>query len=312
VKTRQLGNTEVAVSEIGLGCNNFGMRIDAAQTEAVVHTCLDSGITFFDTADLYGGGRSEEFLGNALGTRRQDIVVATKFGGMAKSRGETGFGSPEAVIACAEASLRRLSTDYIDVYQMHYPDPDTPIADTLGALDGLIREGKIRATGSSNFDALQIETAAGVPVENSFASAQNEWSLLNRDIETEVVPACEAAGVSMIPFFPLASGMLTGKYRRGEDFSEGTRLAAMDYFASVATDANYSRVEALSEVARDFDRTLLELALAWLCAQDCVASVIAGATRPEQVNENASSSERPLSWEELEAIEAALEAAAHG
>lgn len=312
MKTRQLGNTELAISEIGLGCNNFGMRIDATETEAVVHACLDSGIGFFDTADLYGGGKSEEFLGTALGTRRKDIVLATKFGGMAKSKGEAGFGSPEAVVACAEASLKRLSTDYIDVYQMHYPDPDTPIADTLGALDGLVRAGKIRATGSSNFDALQIEMAAGVHTENSFASAQNEWSLLNRDIEAGVIPACEAAGVSMIPFFPLASGMLTGKYRRGEEFSEGSRLAAMDYFASVATDANYSKVEALSAVARNSDRTLLELALAWLCAQNCVASVIAGATRPEQVNENARATERPLSREELEAIETALEAVTDG
>ena len=305
---QQLGGSDLSVSEIGLGCNNFGMKIGASETDAVVHACLDAGIDFFDTADIYGGGKSETFLGAALGSRRQDVVLATKFGGIAFSKGQTGFGAPEAVIASVDASLKRLGTDYIDLYQMHYPDADTPISDTLDTLGQLVRAGKIRVGGSSNFDAAQIAEASSADAPLLFATAQNEWNLLNRAVETEIVPACEAAGVSMIPFFPLASGMLTGKYERGEVFQDGSRLAALSFFASIATDENFSKVEALTEVARSADRTLLELALSWLAAQPCVASVIAGATHAEQVAANARATERALSDDELKAIETTLAA----
>ena len=308
MKKRQLGASDLWVSEVGLGCNNFGMKIDSSETTAVVHSCLDGGIEFFDTADMYGGGKSEEFLGAALGARRRDIVLATKFGGIEFSKGKTGFGAPESITASVDASLRRLRTDYIDLYQMHYPDSETPIEETLGALDQLVRAGKIRVAGSSNFDAAQIEAASNADSQQPLATAQNEWNLLNRAVESEIVPACEAAGVSMIPFFPLASGMLTGKYERGEEFADGSRLATLGFFANIATEENFSKVEAVSSVARDSGRTLLELAFSWLAAQPCVASVIAGATSSEQVTANARATARALSAEESESIETALSA----
>ena len=309
METRTLGGSELAASLVGLGCNNFGMKLDADGTQQVVHACLDAGITFFDTADMYGGGKSEEFLGKALGARRKDVVLATKFGGMDKMQGKQRYGAPDAVVACVDASLSRLGTDWIDLYQMHYPDPDVPIEETLGALDALITSGKVRAVGHSNFDAAQIAGAAAAASDNAFVSAQNEWSLLARNVEADVVPACEAASLSMIPYFPLASGMLTGKYRRGEDFDEGTRLGAMSYFADVASDENFDKVEALERVAQDGGRSLLELAFGWLAAQPSVASVIAGATTPEQVRANAGAVARPLEAGEVGAIEAALDPA---
>ena len=309
MESRRIGSSELEVSLVGLGCNNFGMKIDERATAAVVHACLDEGVHFFDTADMYGGGKSEEFLGKALGVRRKDIVLATKFGGMAKAQGKTGFGAPQAVHESLDASLRRLGTDYIDLYQMHYPDPDTPVEETLGALDDAVQAGKVRVVGHSNFDAEQIEAASKAARRNAFASAQNEWSLLSRAAEEAVVPACESAGISMIPYFPLASGMLTGKYRRGEEFADGSRLAAMSFFADVANDENFTRVEALAKVADQVGRTLVELAFGWLAAQPTVASVIAGATTPEQVRSNAHATDRALSAEEVEAATAAVDAA---
>ncbi|MCA9512938.1 MAG: aldo/keto reductase [Myxococcales bacterium] len=309
MERRRLGHSKLEVGVVGLGCNNFGMRIDEPSSAAVVDAAIDAGITLFDTADMYGDGRSEEFLGRALGARRADVVVATKFGGLGAMKKETGFGAPAAVRACLDASLARLGTDWIDLYQMHYPDPATPIAETLGALDDCVRAGKVRAIGSSNFDAAGVRAAADAAAVSggaAFAAAQNEWSVLARAAERALVPACVAANVSLIPYFPLASGLLTGKYARGEAFAEGTRLAAMPYFASVATDANFAKVEALTAIAREAGRTLVELAMSWLACQPSVGSIIAGATKPSQVAANAAAAGWRMSADELRAVEDAV------
>lgn len=307
MEIRRLGSSKLEVGVVGLGCNNFGMRIDEAASRAVVNAALDAGITLFDTADMYGDGKSEIFLGRALGSERSRAVVATKFGGLAAMKKETGFGAPSAVKACLDASLARLGTDYVDLYQMHYPDPATPIADTLGALDDCVRAGKVLAIGSSNFDAAGVraaDEAARASGGAAFATAQNEWSLLAREVEAALVPACSAANVSLVPYFPLASGMLTGKYRRGAEYAEGTRFAAMPYFARFATDANFATVEALEAFAQKSGHTLLELAMSWLACQPSVGSIIAGATKPEQVEANTAAASWKLTREELREIEA--------
>ena len=287
MKTRSIGSLEVSV--VGLGCNNFGGRLDAGATASVVGAALDAGISLFDTADIYGGTRSEEYLGQALGTRRDEIVLATKFG--VPYEGHPGGGAPDSVRRAAEASLRRLGTDRIDLYQLHFPDPKTPIADTLGALGELVAEGKVREIGCSNVDAVQLgeadhAAAAGGP---RFASVQNHYNLLHREPEDSVLPECERLGLAFLPYFPLANGLLSGKYRRGQPVPEGTRIAGLDEDrrADVLSDATLSRVEDLAELAADHGRTLLELAVAWLLHRGPVASVIAGATRPDQVRANA-------------------------
>ena len=291
---RQLGESGLTVSTVGLGCNNMGRRIDKDQTRAVVDAAFDAGITFFDTADVYGSpvGASEDLLGQVLEGRRDQIVLATKFG---KPMGGTVLpehearGSRRYIRATVEASLRRLRTDYIDLYQMHEPDPRTPIDETLDALDELVREGKVRYVGSSNFAAWQVVDAdwtartSGTP---RFISAQNEYSLLNREIEAELVPACEQTGIGILPFYPLKSGLLTGKYRRGEAAPSGTRLHAGSY-AEWMTTANWDVIEALQAFAGGRGIALLDVALGGLAAQPAVASVIAGATKPEQVHANA-------------------------
>src|SRR5579872_2598523 len=223
MEMRHIGPLEV--STIGLGCNNFGWRIDAAQTTEVVHAALEGGITFFDTADIYGGTHSEEFLGRALGARRNDVIIATKFGMKVDERRQGA--RPEYVRRAAEDSLRRLGTDRIDLYQLHRPDPSVPIADTLEALDGLVRAGKVRAIGCSNFSRAQLIEARAATKSGAarFVSVQNEYSLLHREPEQEVLPECEREGLAFLPYFPLASGLLTGKYRRGQPLPEGTRLA---------------------------------------------------------------------------------------
>ncbi len=291
---RNLGNSGLQVSIAGLGCNNFGMRIDEAQTQAVVDAAIDAGITFFDTADVYGGTKSEEFLGRALGTRRHDVVIATKF---AMPLGEGPYkkgGSRHYIYKTVEDSLRRLGTDYIDLYQMHQPDSATPIEETLRALDDLVRQGKIRYLGNSNFSGWQIAdadwTARGSHLTR-FVSAQNEWSLLSRNVEHEVIPACDRFGLGQLPFFPLASGFLTGKYRRGEDLPEGTRLAAWakampDRIAAQTSDANWDKLEGLTKFAEDRGHNILTLALCWLATAPVVSSVIAGATKVEQITGN--------------------------
>jgi aryl-alcohol dehydrogenase-like predicted oxidoreductase len=288
--TRTIGELEVSVA--GLGCNNFGMRIDEDASKAVVDAAIDAGITHFDTADLYGGTLSEVFLGRALGDRRDDVVVATKFGMRPPPDGGLTGGHPDWIIRAVDESLERLGTDRIDLYWLHAPDAATPIGDTLAALDALVDAGKVRELGCSNFSAAQLDEAAAAARERDlrpFATVQNEYSLLQRDPEREVLPACERLGMSFVPYFPLASGLLSGKYRRGEDPPEGTRLAAWpkDRVDPLLADERFAVVEELTAFAVDRGHTLLELALSWLASEAIVASIIAGATSAEQVRANA-------------------------
>jgi aryl-alcohol dehydrogenase-like predicted oxidoreductase len=287
---RRLGDSGLKVSEIGLGCNNFGMRIDQAATDAVVAAALDAGVNFFDTADIYGGLKSEVMLGQALGARRAEVIVATKFANPTGARPDQRGGSRGYVVKAVEASLKRLGTDYIDLYQMHLPDADTPIEETLRALDDLITAGKVRYIGNSNFAGWQIADADWIARGehlNRFVSAQNNFSLLERKVEFEVIPACQRFGLGLLPFFPLASGLLTGKYRRGEAPAEGTRLAAWGARGAQAlSERNFDRIEALTAYAEARGHSLLDLAFAWLLGHPVVSSVIAGATRPEQVQAN--------------------------
>jgi len=294
LETRKVGSLEVSVA--GLGCNNFGMRIDEDASQAVVDAALDAGVNHFDTADIYGGGKSEEFLGRALGSRRDDVIITTKVG-MGVPEGSRG-GSREYVLSRCDASLQRLGTDRIDLYLLHQPDAETPIGETLEAFGELIRAGKVREIGCSNFSAAQLDEAAraardlGVP---GFVNAQNDYSLLNREVEAEVLPAVERLAMTFMPYFPLASGVLTGKYKRGEDHPEGSRLAAWGNMAGeFASDARMTVVEALDEYAQAHGHTLPELALSWLAGIPVVGSVIAGATKPEQIRANAAAT---VAWQ---------------
>ncbi len=287
--TRRIGELDVSVA--GLGCNNFGMRIDEAGARAVVDAALDAGVNHFDTADLYGGGKSEEFLGAALGSRRDAVIVATKFGMRPPPDGLSG-GDPRWVARAVDESLGRLGTDRIDLYWLHQPDPETPIGDTLAALDRLVEAGKVRELGCSNFSASQLDEADAAAAElgvRRFVTVQNEYSLLHREPEAEVLPACRRHGLSFVPYFPLASGLLTGKYTRGEPPPAGTRLARWpaDRVQGLLNDERFDVVERLAGFAAAHGHTLHELALSWLAGQPLVASVIAGATRPEQVRDNA-------------------------
>jgi aryl-alcohol dehydrogenase-like predicted oxidoreductase len=300
VRYRRLGGSDLTVSVVGLGCNNFGRRCDLEQTSAVVDAALDTGVTFFDTADTYGDGLSETYLGEVLKGRRDAVVLATKFGGRMEGR---GGGSRAHIMDAVEASLERLQTDWIDLYQYHVPDGVTPIDETLAALNELVQQGKVRSVGSSNFSAAQVEEAEQVARGNGWArfiSAQNEYSLLKRDIETDLVPACERLDIGVIPYFPLASGLLTGKYRRGKTPPEGSRLAGRD---ERLTDETFDRVEALERYAEERGNTLLEVAIGGLAAQPAVGSVISGATRPEQVRANAAAGEWEPSEDDLAALQ---------
>lgn len=281
METRKIGSLDVSV--VGLGCNNFGWRLDYGRTVTVVDAALEAGINFLDTADIYGGTESEEFLGRALQGRRDKVVLATKFG--MKVDEQRQGAKPDYVRRACEDSLRRLRTDYVDLYQLHQPDPSTPIGDTLAALDELVRAGKAREIGCSNFSAQQLREARAAAGSGArFVSVQNEYSLLHRDPEREVLPECEREGLAFLPYFPLASGMLTGKYRRGQPTPEGTRLAKGN--ARFLNDYNLDVVEELASFAASKGRSLLELAFSWLLSHRQVASVIAGATRPEQVRGN--------------------------
>ncbi|HEX8321061.1 aldo/keto reductase [Longimicrobium sp.] len=304
MQTRKIGSLDV--SAVGLGCNNFGMRIDAVQTERVVGAALDSGINFFDTAEVYARGQSEEFLGRALGLRRSEAIVATKFGH--PGSGPESGGRPASVRKALEGSLRRLGTDYIDLYQMHRPDPNVPIAETLGVLDELVKAGKVREIGSSNFSADQIQKAAEVLPEGAarFVSVQNEYSLLKRQPESGVLAECERRGVAFIPYFPLANGLLTGKYRKGQPVPQGTRLASMPPHNPLLTSENLDLVERLIAFSESRGHTLLELAFSWLLSRPTVASVIAGATRPEQVHANAAAANWTLSDADLRELDTIL------
>ena len=303
METRNLGNSGLKVSLVGLGCNNFGMACDLEASRAVIDTALEQGITLFDTADVYGGqdafGRSEEIMGEVFGARRNDVVLATKFA-------MTGFTSPvrtdrRYVISACEASLRRLKTDWIDLYQIHRPDPETPIEETILALDDLIRAGKVRYVGVSNFAGWQIADAqwtARTLGVNRFISHQDEYSLVARDIEKDVIPAAKAHGLGLLPFFPLASGLLTGKYRRSETPPEGTRLASAWMGNRYLTPGNFDVVERLEPFLRAHNRSLLDLAFAWLLSHPNLPSVIAGATKPEQVKANAAAAAWTLTADE--------------
>jgi len=310
---RPLGRSGLVVSVVGLGCNNFGRKLDADGSRAVVDAALDVGINLFDTADIYGTphGTSEEMLGAALKGRRDDVVLATKFGmDMAGMNGPDhgARGSRSYIIRAVEASLRRLDTDYIDLYQMHTPDPATPIDETLSALDDLVHAGKVRYLGNSNFAGWQIADAdwtartAGV---TPFISAQNQYSLLHRDVEIEVVPACQHFGLGLLPFFPLDSGLLSGKYRRGEKPAEGTRLS-LERYRRWLDGADWDTIEALSAYAAERGRSLLDVAVAGLAARPAVTSVIAGATTPDQVRANAAAGTWRLSPEDKTALDELL------
>jgi aryl-alcohol dehydrogenase-like predicted oxidoreductase len=304
MKMRRLGTSGLKVSEVGLGCNNFGMRVDAKATQDVVDAALEAGITFFDTADIYGGTKSEEFLGKALGKRRQDITLATKFGMRIGDDPRRMGGSRRWIMRAVEDSLQRLGTDWIDLYQFHAPDPDTPIDETLRALDDLVTQGKVRYIGNSNFTGWQIADADWTAAGGArFVSAQNLFSLLERKVEFEVLPACEHFGLGFLPFFPLASGLLSGKYKRGEKPPEGTRLAAWGARGAAAmSDKNFDKVEKLEGWAEERGHTILELAFAWLLGHEAVSSVIAGATSPEQVKTNAATSGWRLTPEEVKEV----------
>ncbi len=311
MRSRSIGSLEVSVA--GLGCNNFGGRIDVEVSRAVVDAALDVGVTHFDTADLYGGGASEEFLGRALGDRRPDAVVATKFGMRPPPEGLSG-GHPDWVARAVDDSLARLGTDYIDLYWLHQPDPKTPIGDTLAALDGLVEAGKVREVGCSNFSAEQLDEAAAAAADRGlrpFVVVQNEYSLLHREPEVAVLPAIERLGLSLVPYFPLASGLLTGKYRPGEPPPEGTRLARWpaDRVERLLSDQQLATVERLRAFASAHGHTLPELALSWLATNPLVSSVIAGATSPEQVRANAAATEAwQLSGEERTEVDALVAA----
>lgn len=308
MKLRNLGRSGLQVSLVGLGCNNFGGRLDLAATREVVHRALDLGITLFDTADIYGErGRSEEYLGESLGERRKDIVLATKFGMAMDDAGIRKGASRRYILSAVEASLRRLKTDWIDVYQLHQPDPLTPIEETLRALDDLIRQGKVRYVGCSNLLAWQVVEAlwtakhAGL---DRFVCCQDEYSLLVREPERELIPIMERYGLGLLPYFPLASGLLTGKYQRNAALPAGARLTETKRLAErYLTEANWRIVERLEDFCARRGRTLLELVLSWLAARPTVASVIAGATRPEQVEANVRAVEWSLTPEDVAEID---------
>src|SRR5256714_15229207 len=302
MQTRKTGSLEVSI--VGLGCNNFGWRIDAEASAKVIDAAIESGITFFDTADRYGVGQSEDFIGRALGPRRDQIILATKFG-MEMEKGQQG-ASPQYIGEAIEASLRRLRTDRIDLYQLHQPDPKTPVADTLAALDQLVRAGKVREIGCSNFSVAQIREAADAAKGGAhFVSVQNEFSLFHRESEKNgVLVECEAHGLAFLPYFPLASGLLTGKYRRGKKLPEGSR-AAKGWGPKVFTK-NLAILERLIEFAESRNHTVLDLAFAWLLAHKPVASVIAGASKPEQIQANAKAVNWKLTSDDLAAIDAIM------
>jgi aryl-alcohol dehydrogenase-like predicted oxidoreductase len=301
METRQIGSLEVTV--VGLGTNNFGFGMAGDAVPPVVDEALGLGVNFFDTADSYGA--SEERLGQALGSRRDQVLIATKFGSPVQGEEGTGGARPEYVRAAVDASLKRLGTDHIDLYQLHRPDAGTPISETLGALAEAVAAGKVREIGCSNFTAVQLREAnAAAGTGPRFVSVQNQFNLLHRDDETDVIPVCEELGIAYLPFFPLASGLLTGKYRRGEKPAEGTRLQRWgDRAAGVLTDEAFDQVDALTAWAAARGHTVLDLAFAWLAAKPTVASVIAGATQVSQVEANVAAGDWVLSPEEVAEVD---------
>jgi aryl-alcohol dehydrogenase-like predicted oxidoreductase len=308
MKRRNLGNSGLAVSEVGLGCNNFGLGMDLEASRAVIDRAIGLGINLFDTADIYGNrGGSETIIGEVLGERRKDIILATKFSRPMDDEGRMGGTSRRYIMMAVEASLRRLRTDWIDLYQIHEPDQRTPIEETLRALDDLIRQGKVRYAGCSNFPAWQVVEAMWTSRElkiQSFISCQDEYSLLVRRIESDRIPVMQRYGLGLLPYFPLGSGLLTGKYRRNHSFPEGTRFASWKSMAPrYATERNWKMVEALQEFCAARNHTLLDLAFSWLLSKPVVSSVIAGATKPEQLDSNVASVNWELSPEDLAEVD---------
>lgn len=306
---KNLGRSGLQVSAVGLGCNNFGRRLDKDGTAAVVNKALEAGITLFDTADIYGGrGVSEEFLGAALQGHRRDVVVATKFAGPMGEGPYWGGTSRRYIFEAVDASLRRLGTDYIDLYQVHFPDPRTPLEETMRALDDVVRQGKVRYIGCSNYAAWQVvesQWIARTNLSTPFISAQNQYSLLERRIERELVPACNAHGLRVLPYFPLANGFLTGKYKAGAPPPEGSRLAGAGARAeTVLNEKNFAILAKLESFAEQRGKGVLDVAIGWLASQPHVGSVIAGATTPEQVEQNARAGDWKLSPEELAEVDA--------
>ncbi len=285
METRRIGSLKVSI--VGLGCSNFGWRLDAKGSEAVVHAALDAGITFFDSADVYGDTHSEEFLGKALGRRRGEAIVATKFGSPIDEKRKGA--RPEYVKRAVEDSLRRLGTEVIDLYQLHQVDPLVPIGDTLGALSDLVKAGKVREIGCSNLTPGQLKAAEAATRKDGahFVSVQGEYSLLHREAEQGLIPECRRQGLAFLPFFPLASGLLSGKYRYGQPAPQGSRIGSGGMFSDLMSERNLRVVEDLMLFASSRGRTLLELALSWLAARPSVASVMAGATSVEQARANA-------------------------
>ncbi len=314
MEQRNLGTSGLRVSAVGLGCNNFGIKLDVEGTRKVVHRALDLGITLFDTADVYGNmGGSETCLGQALGERRKDIVLATKFGMAMDAAGTKSGAARRYIMAAVEASLKRLGTDWIDLYQLHQPDPRTPIEETLRALDDLVRQGKVRYIGCSNLPGWQVVGALWTSKHlglESFVSCQDEYSLLVRDIERELVPAVGAYGLGLLPYFPLASGLLTGKYKRNAAMPQGARLSLVKRLADrYLTEAHWQTVERLEDFCARRDHGLLDLAFSWLLAQPRVASVIAGATAPEQVEQNIRAAGWALTADDLTEVDRLTKAA---
>jgi len=287
---RPLGATDVRVSALGLGCNNFGVRTDLPQARNIVAAALDAGITFFDTADVYGlRGGSETILGEVLGPRRKDIFLVSKFGVAMDDEGKLKGGSARYVASAIEASLKRLKTDWIDLYYYHRPDPTIPIEETLRALDALIAQGKVRYVGCSNMSAAQLAESQRIARENGlhrFIVAQDQYNLLSRQIEADIIPAIETHRLALIPYFPLASGMLTGKYQPGAAVPPGTRMSYKRYSDRFLNDDNFRIVEKLRAFCAERNRSLIELAFGWLLSKPVIGCVIAGASTPEQVHQN--------------------------
>jgi len=303
MQKRSIGSLEVTA--VGLGCNNFGWRIDAAATARVVDAALDAGINFFDTADIYGNGESEEFLGKALKGRWDRVVIATKFGSKL-DEGRQG-AKPDYIKRAVEDSLRRLGTDHIDLYQLHRPDSNTPIGETLAGLDALVKAGKVLEIGASNFSAEQVREADGAVRGGAarFVSVQNEYSLMHREPEKDVLPECVQRGIAFLPYFPLANGLLTGKYRSGQAMPRGSR-GQSGWGPKVFTEENLEIADGLREFAESRGQSLLKLAFAWLASRPAVASVIAGASSPEQAQANAHAADWKLSEADLAEIDRIL------
>ena len=304
---RAVANSDLQVSAVGLGTVEFGERLDASRSQELVSAAIDLGITLFDTGDNYNNGRSEEILGKAIRGHRDEVVVSTKFTGRDRFRSD---GTREFVLEACEGSLRRLGIECIDLYTMHHPDPDTPIEETLRALEELVQQGKVRAIGASNFAGWQVAEAnhmASAGNTSRFVACQMEWNLLKRHVEDEVVPACRHYNVSLMPFYPIASGLLTGKYRKGQSFPAGTRLADIEFYAKVASPANLEKVEGLIAFAAARSHSILDLALSWLAGQIGVSSVLVGASSVKQLEKNATAINWKLSKEDRDAIDHLLD-----